>query len=73
MSQNGEDDNEQMAKIAADKANLTKTLVCQIFLAFLAAAVIYFLTLLQNPQLKPRDDLLSVDAPGVEAPKDLEP
>ena len=28
MSQNGEDDNEQMAKIAADKANLTKTLVC---------------------------------------------
>ena len=46
MSQNGDDDNEQMAKIAADKANLTKTLVCQIFLAFLAAAVIYLLTIL---------------------------
>ena len=58
MSENGEDENAQMEKIAADKANLSKTLACQIFMAFLAAAAIYFLTLLQNPGLKPRDDIL---------------
>lgn len=58
MSENGEDENAQMEKIAADKANLSKTLCCQIFMAFLAAAAIYFLTLLQNPGLKPRDDIL---------------
>ena len=67
MSQDGENEDDQMAKIAADKANLSKTLCCQIFMAFLAAAAIYFLTLLQNPELKPRDDLLIES----EVPNDL--
>ena len=58
MSQDGSQEDDQMQKIAADKAALTKTLVCQVFMAFLAAAAIYGLTLLQNPGLKPRDDVV---------------
>ena len=55
---NGEKDDEQRAKIDAEKRALTRQLYCHIFMSLLVAGAFYGLTLLQNPELKPTDDAM---------------
>ena len=53
-----EKDDEQRAKIEAEKRSLTRQLMCLIFMSFLVSAGFYAVTLLQNPDLKPSEDVV---------------
>ena len=53
-----EKDDEQRAKIDAEKRTLSRQLYCLIFMSFLVAAGFYALVRIQNPDLKPSEDVV---------------
>ena len=55
--ENGEDD-QQRAKIEAEKRALTRQLACLIFMSLLIAAGFYIMTRVQNPDLKPSEEVV---------------
>ena len=53
-----QEDDEQRAKIEAEKRALSRQLYCLIFMSLLVAAGFYIMTRVQNPDLKPSEEFV---------------